>query len=460
MNKEFLSNNSLKRLGLFSFLICTLAICSCTKEVEGLGGDLVPTSDLVRAVESDTFALGAKLVWVDSVRTDRAGASGAVLIGSFEDELFGRTSCAANLQMDRIASSDVIPADWSVLRVELDLAVFSGSYAYGDERKMQYRVEQLGERMDIDSAYYSFSEVAHDQTNLMVSESPQSSSEVIEEEDASKNILRLKLDPSLGSYLLTAGTELVNDKDAFRDYFKGLRISTSTTAGKIARYDLGNSQTRLRVYYSTPFDPDVQNGRRVERYIDFGVSRSAGTLGHTEFFTEVSRSLVGTPLSGIAPNNPLDASQRILMQNGHIACEIDYSSFTSFIATHPLLIHNVDLVAPVLDVDNKERRRPFYMIALKELENVRNFYSAEPAFFQVVNAYAFNKSAESYRLDVTDLVRNNQEDASLESTFYLLSSNALMAVSRVEIAGPQYDVTNPSKNLRLVITYSERIENG
>jgi hypothetical protein len=460
MNKNFVSNSSLKRLGLFSVLISTLAIFSCTKEVEGLGGDLVPTSDLVRAVESDTFALTAKMVWVDSVRTDRAGASGAVLIGSFEDELFGRTSCAANLQMERIASSDVIPADWSVMRVELDLAVYNGSYAYGDERKMQYRVERLEERMDVDSAYYSFSQVAYDHTNLMVSELPQASSEVIDEEDATKNILRLNLDASLGSYLLTAGTELVNDKDAFRDYFKGLRISTSTTAGKVARYDLGNSQTRLRVYYSTPLFEDEPNGRRVERYIDFGVSRSAGTLGHTEFYTEVSRSLVGTPLAGLDANNTLDGNQRILMQNGHIACEIDYSSFTSFIAANPLLIHNVDLVVPVLQVDNKERRRPFYMIALKKLENVRSFYSAEPAFFQVVNAFAYSKSAEAYRLDVTDLVRNNQDDASLESTFYLLSSNAAMAVSRIEIAGPQHDVANQSKNLRLVVTFSERVENG
>ena len=128
MITTFLKNNGLKRLGLFSFLSLGLLLQSCTKEIEGLGGDLIPSSDLVQALETDTFSIQTKMVWVDSVRTDRKGASGAVLIGSYEDDVFGRTSCAAYMQLDRITSSDEIPEDWSVLRGEMDLAVQAGLY--------------------------------------------------------------------------------------------------------------------------------------------------------------------------------------------------------------------------------------------------------------------------------------------------------------------------------------------
>lgn len=459
MITTFLKNNGLKRLGLFSFLSLGLLLQSCTKEIEGLGGDLIPSSDLVQALETDTFSIQTKMVWVDSVRTDRKGASGAVLIGSYEDDVFGRTSCAAYMQLDRITSSDEIPEDWSVLRVEMDLAVQAGLYFYGDVKEMQYNVQRLTERMEVDSDYYAFSDVAYDSENIMLRQDPQPSSAIIEEGGSSKNILRLQLGHDLGSYLLSAGTTVLNDKDAFRDYFKGLRISTTTTAGRVARYDLGSSNTRLRVYYSTPFDPTNPNGRRVEQYLDFGISTTAGTLGHTEFFTQTERSLHGTPLVGIEATGELDANDRILMQNGQLAFELDYSSLITFLQTNPVLVHNVDLVVPVIDPKNKKRRRPFYMVSLKDLDNVQSFYSAEPAFFNVVDAFAYRQDLGSYRLDVTSFIRENQQDADLATNLYVLATNSAMAVSRVEIAGPEFDPNDQTKNMRLVVTYSERTAN-
>jgi hypothetical protein len=459
MIKTFFKHNGLKRLGLFSFLSLGLFVQSCTKELEGLGGDLVPSSDLVQAMETDTFSIQTKMVWVDSVRTDRNGANGSVLIGSYEDERFGRTSCAALFQMDRVTSSDVIPADWSVLRVELDLAVQSGLYVYGDVKEMQYSVQQLTERMSVDSNYYAMSQVEYDPTDLMLRQDPQASSALIAEDGGSKNILRLQLNEDLGAYLLGAGTTVLNDKDAFRNYFKGLRISTTTTAGRVMRYDLGSSNTRLRVYYSTPFDPEAPNGRRVEQYLDFGISTTSGTLGHTEFFTQIDRSLYGTSLMGIDAAGEMDANERIMMQNGHLVFELDYSSLTQFLRQNTVLVHNVDLVMPVLDTKSKERRRPFYMVSLKELENVQSFYSAEAAFFRVVNAFAYRSDQGAYRLDVTSFIRQNQEDEDLSSTFFVLASNSALAVSQVELAGPSYDPNDAKRNMRLVVTYSDRIEN-
>jgi hypothetical protein len=459
MIKTLFKNNGLKRLGLFSFLSLSLLVQSCTQELEGVGGDLIPGSDLVQALETDTFTLQTKLVWVDSVRTDRLGAAGSVLIGSYEDDVFGRTSCAANIQFDRVTSSDVIPDYWTVQSVELDLAVQTGSYTYGDVKEMQYNVQQLTERLNSDSNYYAFSQVAFDATNLLANQNPQPSSEIVTEGSSTKNILRLQLGTELGTYLLTAGTAVMNDKNALRDYFKGLRVSTTTTAGRVVRYDMGSANTKMRVYYTTPIDPDDSNSRRIVQFVDFGISTSAGSIIHTEFYTQIERSLHGTSIVGIDTAGELDANDRILMQNGQLVCQVDYSSLVDFLRENPVLVHNVDFVAPVINPDNKEFRRPFFMAGLKDLQNVRNFYSLESAAARNVALFPFRLDQGCFRLDVTSFVRNSQLDADLSSTFYVLASNGAMAVSRVEVAGPSFDPGDRSRNMRLVVTYSERIEN-
>jgi hypothetical protein len=358
-----------------------------------------------------------------------------------------------------VTSSDVIPDYWTVQSVELDLAVQTGSYTYGDVKEMQYNVQQLTERLNSDSNYYAFSQVAFDATNLLANQNPQPSSEIVTEGSSTKNILRLQLGTELGTYLLTAGTAVMNDKNALRDYFKGLRISTTTTAGRVVRYDMGSANTKMRVYYTTPIDPDDSNSRRIVQFVDFGISTSAGSIIHTEFYTQIERSLHGTSIVGIDTAGELDANDRILMQNGQLVCQVDYSSLVDFLRENPVLVHNVDFVAPVINPDNKEFRRPFFMAGLKDLQNVRNFYSLESAAARNVALFPFRLDQGCFRLDVTSFVRNSQLDADLSSTFYVLASNGAMAVSRVEVAGPSFDPGDRSRNMRLVVTYSERIEN-
>jgi Domain of unknown function (DUF4270) len=459
MKRKYLIHTSLKRLGLFSFLIGTIGLASCTKETVGVGGALVPNSDEVVALETDTFQISTKMVWVDSVRTDRLGANGVVLIGSYEDNQLGRTSCAANIQFDRIASSDTIPFGISVMRVELDLAVYTGAYRYGDLRNMQYRVEALQERLEIDTAYYATDRAAHANDNLVTHETGLASGQTISELDATKNILRLPLQKELGQFLLAAGSTVLNDKDAFRDYFKGLRISTSTTSGVVARYDLGSVNTRIRVYYSLPSNPLQPLARNLVQYVDFGVSTSSGTAGHSEFFTEIERDLSQTNLNALVGNGEQSATTELFFQNGMIACEVDYSSVQNFMQTESIQINNVDLVVPVVQPLDKERPNSAYLVTVRSIENVRNFYSAERAFFSVVNAYAYSKATAGYRMDVTGLIRASQADPEVSSSFFVFPTNSVMGVSQIHAAGPSYDPMDQSKNLRLILTYSKRIEN-
>jgi Domain of unknown function (DUF4270) len=450
MNKQFLSNISLKRLRLFSFLSVTCLAVACIKDPEGLGGDLVPQSDLIAAFETDTIQLQTKLVWVDSVRTDRKGNNNSVLIGTMSDNMFGVTACAANIQFEGLNTTAVVPNELTIDSVFLDLAVSALNYEYGNKRPQRYRVERLTERMYLDTAYFGFTDLAHSTDNIVLNPSPIESSTILIEDGVIKKVLRLRLTNAFGEELMQAAINNRTDVEAFRNAFNGLRVSLDETGGSIARYDMNNQLTQLRVHYSSPPDGTVQ------RQVSDAVSFSVGS--NSEFCTQTTRQFLQSPLSGIEVAQEISTNASLYMQAGFVACEVDYSSLSNFLAQEHLIINNVDLIVPTLSQDDKTRRLPSYLVAIGNAELVNSFYSDLPISASLFNLFGYLSTRNHYRLDITSIVRAYVSGVLEQPNLYLTVSNSDRSVNTAVLAGPAYHPTDRTQNMRMVLTYTNKRE--
>jgi hypothetical protein len=212
-----------------------------------------------------------------------------------------------------------------------------------------------------------------------------------------KKVLRLRLTNAFGEELMQAAINNRTDVEAFRNAFNGLRVSLDETGGSIARYDMNNQLTQLRVHYSSPPDGTVQ------RQVSDAVSFSVGS--NSEFCTQTTRQFLQSPLSGIEVAQEISTNASLYMQAGFVACEVDYSSLSNFLAQEHLIINNVDLIVPTLSQDDKTRRLPSYLVAIGNAELVNSFYSDLPISASLFNLFGYLSTRNHYRLDITSIER-------------------------------------------------------
>jgi len=473
MNKQFLSNISLKRLRLFSFLSVTCLAVACIKDPEGLGGDLVPQSDLIAAFETDTIALQTKLVWVDSVLTDRRGGNGSVLIGSTYDPLFGQTSCAAHIQFDPLNRIDTIPEDYTVTGVYLDLAVLTNPNSFGTRDNQRFKVELLTEQLYFDSSYYGFTQIGHETDNLLLNNDPVPSYASLVEDDGKKTVLRLKLQKDLGELILQAAiqnkkidtaTNKANGIDVmgFREGFKGLRISTLESNGNVTTYIVTSSLSRINVEYmfaAVNTNPTISiPNRKGHGVMSLGFSNNTDEANPTEFYTETTRQFLQSPMAQLQETGEFNTNSTLWMQAGFVACEVDYSSVADFLKADHVLINNCDLVVPI--VNREIKNLPDYLAVIRDQDYLKTYLGNIPSSVtnEIIYNGFFRKAQGNYRLDVTSFLRAFASRESTAAKFYLVQTDLGRNVLTSILAGPAYHPTDRTQNMRMVLTYTNKRE--
>jgi hypothetical protein len=339
--------------------------------------------------------------------------------------------------------------------VVLDLAVPAFPYSFGDRLDQRYRVELLTEQLNHETDYFGFSRVGHEAENLVVDQEKQSTYATYVEESLSKSVLRLKLSPELGAIVMEAA-DLGATTEAFRQNFKGVRISSDQSNGSIARYDLNSNLSQLRVYYT--YQPTGSKTEELQDVLQLGIIAERDGVAASEYFTETNRQFLQSPLEGIQNSLEQEASAMLWLQSGFVACEVDYSSIMGLLNQDHLTINNVDLVAPVLSSDDKSRWLPSALITIAKLDLVKGFYGALPNSWGVFSKYSYNTSLRNYQLNVTEMVRGYQAELLSDPKFYVVASNSERAVNTVVLAGPSYDALDRNQNMRMVLTYTTRIE--
>lgn len=258
---------------LFLLFIC-FAFNSCKKSTL-IGNDLLPNSDDLNGIYTDTLTLFSKTVAEFPLKTT---TNSKFLLGCVNDPVFGKSSASIFTQFQiggqvDLGSPDSLFIDSLVLTMQ-----YSGHYgSFTDFQNI--KVYQLTQDLNADSAYYSNRSFScySNEVGRKLNFTPDFSSTMIIVNDTIPASLRIRLSDHLGQDLLrqSKGANFASNS-AFQNYFKGLLIeSDSMQNGKgVMYFNLTSSisASKLTVYYHKP---DVS-----ALAFDFVIGTDCATFNH------------------------------------------------------------------------------------------------------------------------------------------------------------------------------------
>ncbi len=220
--KKNLKNFSHKFIYLIFFTITmVLILSSCNKKPEALGLDLVDNNPL--GVEfSDTISIVAFSVFEDSARTDELST---VLLGSIFDPVFGITTANIYSQL----SLTTLTPDFGT-NPQCDSMVLAIDYSgyYGDTlTELTFKIFEVVEEINFDSAYYSINNLEIDQTELAnYTTAPRPNDSVYIDSVPLAPHLKIPMNTILGDKILSAPQASLEDNVVFKEFINGIYIST------------------------------------------------------------------------------------------------------------------------------------------------------------------------------------------------------------------------------------------
>ncbi len=244
-------------IGLFTF-------SSCNKS-SILGLEVQPPNDLIGADYQDTLTLHTQTVKEDTLRT--SGLS-TLLLGKYLDPVFGEASSSIYTQLRLVANAPTFGVNPRCDSVRLSL-IYAGSYGKKLRKEQIVSVYDLNSTMDINTPYYSNSEIPYNNAALVDYKFiPRPSDSVRIDTSKTKYApqLRIPLPTEFGKRILDKQhtTDLATNAN-FMQYIKGFRISTEKTSGlnpsegNLLSFSMGTSLVSIYyTYYDTLRQKDTQ----------------------------------------------------------------------------------------------------------------------------------------------------------------------------------------------------------
>ncbi|WNJ16190.1 DUF4270 family protein [Pontibacter sp. G13] len=438
-----------KTLDLFknSWLSAALAAAAifysgCAESIQGLDPDVLPESELIQMVQSDTFSVELETIVVDTTSTYRTVRQN---IGNYLDPSFGRISAATYTEfLPREDLSFGSPSDLIFDSLVLNLVVED---AYGRANTPQtLRVYELTERLPDSDA----EELPNSTSSFSFDDSRDYGDgfEISLDNDAPGRILRVRLDDELGRRLLFAGDEILSDPDSFVNFFNGLYLGTDPVTyttrepGAIMLLFL-ESTSQLELYYRQR-DSNNVFFNRVEPFI---------IISSTPRFTQFTRSEDQGSLFQIESALPQEERTYEFSQGGVLVK--NFVKFPTVESLGKVGVSSAQLTLPVdtlLNGSNGRYAPPAQLIAIladdEGVELIENdaFIPIDP----IVTGATYDSDEGAYVLDVTDYVQRVTAGQQENNGFFLRPQNAAFFMNRAIMGA----VGNPALAPKLTITYS------
>lgn len=236
---------SRKLLSIFcSTAIFVFAAC---KDPNKIGIEVLPESELVGIIVTDTATIELETQVIDSVVTY---ANDIHVFGNYLDPLLGRIDAGSyaqfrfpNTKLD-FGSADSLRLDSVVLK--LDIVGFFGRI----ETPQTLRVYEIAQSFD-DTLKYSSKD------SLLLKPKDLANGKLINKNTSILSNLSVRLDNSIGERILFAPADSLGDNAIFLKYFKGLYVGTAPISGFTSRepgaimyMSLQSSDTKMVLYYS------------------------------------------------------------------------------------------------------------------------------------------------------------------------------------------------------------------
>lgn len=240
-----------------SIIILLLFISSCKKD-NSIGADILPQDDLLNVKFSDTFLLHSKTLSDTFLRSDKLAKN---YLGVINDALFGfqKASVAIELDKPNTVYDDTLMTTFTVDSVVLFLKYNS---VYGDTTVAQsFDVSTISNKINETQSYFSNSAsfpptgVIGSLSNYMFTPSSNPVNTSTSDTIGTKGVLRVRLNSSLGTTILSLGQNTLRDSSLFKNAFPGIIIENSTNSGKaMAEIDLSSSYSSITIFYKDKYN--------------------------------------------------------------------------------------------------------------------------------------------------------------------------------------------------------------
>lgn len=436
MNFHLKSLRRSGRAALFLSLCVTVAFCK--RPEQDLGLNLQPEGDLLNVFHTDTLTLKAYTLVEDSLRTNELSQS---LLGNTIDPETGSVRASFYSQL-RLAAPDINFGPNAVCDSIVLALKYTGQF-YGPLVPQAFSVYELSEAMTPGESYFSNQDFAYYPENLVAPGTGalpiQISTNSFVGGDSLSPQLRIPLSLDLGTRLINAGTDVYSTNTSWLEYFKGIYVMSNTLNASVLNFDLVDVESRMQLYYHN--DNDTLS-------FDFNINSLCSRNNRYEH-------QFANDLSGLSHLNPLDGSQQTWVQGGaRVKTRIVFPHIDELKNDPERVINKAELFLPI--TNESAGRYPNQALLFVVTETADGNPVGLPGQLSTAIDIGgnFEPANNRYRFNITRWLQEYVKGNQAVNFLHIVSSNAGITVQRAKLNGPDFDDSDPARNMRLVITYS------
>ncbi len=426
----------------FLFALTSLLFGSCKKPTDLQADGLLPEEDVLYANQTDTASIVSYTVREDTLSTDELSAC---LLGSYNDETFGRTLASFSTQFALSGANPNFPETF-----EVDSVIFSVAYtgySYGSLGEGYLSVKELSADLPKTSSFNSAYNAPVLNENLLANPSQmfqfRPKTYLFGTEDSLAPQLRLPLKNSLGTRLLQPTDTSALDSDAnFQAYFKGLKVEAGSYPLGVVALDLTNINSKITVYYR------YDNGGAADTtFYEFPVTSDCGRYSHLQHFYQFASQ---PELQNLANVDTLANQGMLYLQAGAgTKVKLELPHLLDLQMSEGRIINKAELVVPY---EPDPKYAPTSQIFVF-YQNSEGTLVALPDQFSGNIGGGVEEANKRYRLNITQYVQKVISGELENAPLFIVSGAAGVSVNRTVLHGPDYSNV-ASENTRLIITYS------
>jgi len=466
--------NRVNRLLAIGCSLLAIFINSCKQDTGSVGANILPSSDLISAYESDTTTILTSMYLKDSVPTN---AVSSAVLGSYRDPIFGEVKASVFALVFSPAGSTTIPwngqyttskylncpinadtgaVDSAVLLIPIG-STGSSSY-YGTPGPETFAVYQSNHTISSDSASYS-------NTPVKYNPSPIVALQQVTPNPANNDTIRIKLS---GTWL----TSILNSMDNHPTYYspsfdslvKALYITVSNPLqlpgqGCIYYLNLQASFSGIYVYYHSIPSKSGLTVHQPEYYI---VLPLGGNSNNYTYFSHIDMDHSSAPYGGEHPsgiNDSISADNLVYVQNlGGPIGRINFPNFyQNWSKKSPVVINKAELDFTVDAQDCPNPYIPPAGIYLYGTDKNGKPYLLPDENNSITNFYdgSYNSFSNTYTFNITQYIQKVVQHVDTDRGLFIIPAYRGISANRVVLYGAQHNVAAPSANrMKLKIFYT------
>lgn len=434
-------------------ILLVSVLFSCKKDPYEIGFALLPPSDTLNVLTTDTCTVEAFSVLQDSVRTDKISS---LLLGSMMDPVFGRITTSFYTQV-RLSSEGAEFGENPVLD-SLVLMLSYGSY-YGDTLTRQnVKVYEISENFFYDSLHFSNQRLETYPTILADQDFiPRISDSVKEFNEKIAPHLRINLSRQtnyLGQKILYAPDDVLASTNAFTKFIKGLYVSATpvNSNGAILNFSLTDGISKMVVYFHNGNDPQ-DDSLRYEFPVDKGCARfiSVDHNGYLDADHDLKQQILNH-------DSAQGAAKLFLEGLGGVKVKLKFPYLAGFSKGNIIAVNDAVLLLKNMETDTILAPPPTLTLVRQDSAGRIGYLvdnNEGPAYFG--GTYDYENHAYFFRLTqhVQNILQNSYTD---HFDLYIMVDNPITSSAtpnRIILYGT--DPLNPgdySNRLQLKMTYT------